>query len=67
LIVFEVIRPSVEEMRKRPGMAIHYALQHDLSHQKLIWSRVDAAVRKAGFRASTSGAEIRAHRYFPLS
>ena len=51
LIVFEVIRPSVEQMRKRPGMAIHYALQHDLSHQKLVsgaeWKRL---FEKAGFR-----------------
>lgn len=51
LIVFEVIRPSVEEMRRRPGMAIHYSLQHDLSHQKLVggeeWTRL---FEKAGFR-----------------
>ena len=44
LIVFEVIRPRPEEMRSRPGMAIHYALQHDLSHQKLVsgeeWRRL---------------------------
>lgn len=44
LIVFEVIRPTPDEMRKRPGMAIHYALQHDLSHQKLVsageWRRL---------------------------
>lgn len=50
LIVFEVLRPSVEDMRRRPGMAIHYALQHDLSHQKLVsgdeWKRL---FQKAGF------------------
>jgi SAM-dependent methyltransferase len=34
LIVFEVVRPTPEEMRKRPGMAIHYFLHHDLSDQK---------------------------------
>jgi len=34
LIVFEVIRPTPEEMRKRPGMAIQYFLQHDLANQK---------------------------------
>ncbi len=34
LIVFEVLRPTAEAMRKRPGMAIHYFLHHDLSHQK---------------------------------
>jgi len=36
LVVFEVVRPSAEEMRKRPGMAIQYVLQHDLTHQKLV-------------------------------
>jgi SAM-dependent methyltransferase len=39
LIVFEVIRPTPEEMRRRPGMAVQYVLQHDLSHQKLVDSR----------------------------
>ena len=51
LIVFEALRPSAEEMRRRPGMAIHYSLQHDLSHQKLVsgdeWKSL---FRKAGFR-----------------
>lgn len=51
LIVFEVLRPSVEEMRKKPGMAIHYSLQHDLSHQTLVsgdeWRKL---FRRAGFR-----------------
>lgn len=36
LIVFEAIKPSAEEMRKRPGMAVQYLLQHDLTHQKLV-------------------------------
>jgi len=36
LIVFEAIRPTPEEMRKKPGMAIQYVLQHDLSHQMLV-------------------------------
>ena len=36
LIVFEAIRPTLEERRKRPGMAVQYVLQHDLSHQKLV-------------------------------
>jgi SAM-dependent methyltransferase len=36
LLVFEVDRPTVAEMRRRPGMAIPYYLQHDLSHQKPI-------------------------------
>jgi len=34
LIVFETIRPTPEEMRRRPGMAVQYFLQHDLTHQK---------------------------------
>ena len=50
LMVFEVDRPTPEQMRKRPGMAIPYFLQHDLSHQKPIakddWLPIFAA---AGF------------------
>src|SRR5207249_7844119 len=50
LVVFEVVRPSAEEMRKRPGMAIQYVLQHDLTHQKLVgleeWKEL---FRQAGF------------------
>lgn len=50
LMVFEVDRPTSEEMRRRPGMAIPYYLQHDLSHQKPIrkdeWLPIFAA---AGF------------------
>jgi phenylpyruvate C(3)-methyltransferase len=34
LMVFEVNRPSASEMRRRPGMAIPYFLQHDLSNQR---------------------------------
>jgi len=50
LIVFEVLRPSPEEMRRRPGMAIHYSLQHDLSHQKLVsGAEWRALFEKAGF------------------
>jgi phenylpyruvate C(3)-methyltransferase len=51
LVVFEVLRPTPEEMRRRPGMAIQYVLQHDLTHQKLVgreeWKEL---FRKAGFR-----------------
>jgi len=51
LIVFEVLRPSVEQMRRKPGMAIHYALQHDLSHQTLVsgdkWKQL---FKDAGFQ-----------------
>lgn len=50
LIVFEVVRPTPEEMRRRPGMAIHYFLYHDLTHQKPVsrneWVRLFQA---AGF------------------
>jgi ubiquinone/menaquinone biosynthesis C-methylase UbiE len=50
LIVFEVTRATPQEMRSRPGMAIHYTLQHDLTHQKLIaledWREL---FRMAGF------------------
>ncbi len=38
LIVFEVIRPTAEEMRRRPGIAIYYHLYHDLSCQRLVGS-----------------------------
>jgi SAM-dependent methyltransferase len=34
LVVFEAIRPTLEAMRKRPGMSVHYFLYHDLTHQK---------------------------------
>ncbi|MPZ19318.1 MAG: methyltransferase domain-containing protein [Luteitalea sp.] len=34
LLVFELDRPTPEDMRKRPGMAVAYYLQHDLSQQK---------------------------------
>ena len=50
LIVFEVVRPTPEEMRKRPGMAIYYFLYHDITHQKPVsgeeWKEL---FDKAGF------------------
>jgi len=50
LLIFEVDRPTPEEMRQRPGMAIHYLLQHDLSHQKLVSSQEWKDIfRAAGF------------------
>ena len=50
LLVFEVIRPTPEEMRQRPGMAIQYVLQHDISHQKLVGSQEWHDIfRTAGF------------------
>ncbi|MPY88878.1 MAG: methyltransferase domain-containing protein [Luteitalea sp.] len=33
LLVFELDRPTPEDMRRRPGMAVAYYLQHDLSRQ----------------------------------
>lgn len=50
LTVFEVDRATPEQMRQRPGMAIHYTLQHDLSHQKLVSRDVWRALfGEAGF------------------
>ena len=50
LIAVEAIRPSVEEMRRRPGPAIEYSLLHDLSGQRTIgrgdWRQV---LERAGF------------------
>lgn len=34
LVVTEIIRPRPEELRRRPGMGVHYYLHHDLSNQK---------------------------------
>lgn len=50
LIVFEAVKPSTETMRKRPGMAVHYFLQHELSQQRPVsqaeWRQL---FRAAGF------------------
>jgi SAM-dependent methyltransferase len=52
LIIFEVARPSAEELRRRPGMGIIYFLHHDLTHQKPVgrdeWREL---FKKAGFTA----------------
>jgi len=52
LVVFEAIRPSPAEMRRRLGMAVHYHLQHDLSNQKTVdraaWREL---FRRAGFES----------------
>jgi SAM-dependent methyltransferase len=50
LVVFEAIKPSPEEMRKRPGMSVHYFLYHELTQQKPI-SRDEwkALFHEAGF------------------
>ena len=34
MIAVEAIRPTPEQMRRKPGMAIQYFLHHDLSNQK---------------------------------
>ena len=49
-IVFEVIRPADEDMRRRPGMMVQYLLQHELTHQKLVTSQEWHDIfRAAGF------------------
>lgn len=48
LIVFEVIRPTLEELCRRPGMAVQYLLQHDITRQKV----VSSAKWRELFRAS---------------
>jgi SAM-dependent methyltransferase len=44
LIAFEAIRPTEDQMRRRPGVAIYYFLYHSLSHQKPVsreeWRRL---------------------------
>ena len=52
LIAFEAVRPSIEELRRHPGISVYYFLYHDLTQQK----PVDAATwkslfRKAGFES----------------
>jgi SAM-dependent methyltransferase len=50
LIAIEAIRPSVDQLRRRPGPAAEYSLLHDLSGQKTIgrgaWTEV---LKSAGF------------------
>jgi SAM-dependent methyltransferase len=50
LMVFEADRPTAHVMRRRPGMAIPYFLQHDLSNQRAVargqWRSI---LNKAGF------------------
>lgn len=50
LIAIEAIRPTLEEMRRRPGPAVEYTLLHDLSNQTTIargaWREV---LQSAGF------------------
>ncbi|MEO7273527.1 MAG: class I SAM-dependent methyltransferase [Vicinamibacterales bacterium] len=50
LVAFEAIRPTADQMRKRPGLGIFYYLYHDLTHQKPVgrekWRQL---FRAAGF------------------
>jgi cyclopropane fatty-acyl-phospholipid synthase-like methyltransferase len=50
LIIFEVIRPTLDQMRARPGMIVQYTLFHDLTNQVLVsageWRRL---FQQAGF------------------
>lgn len=52
LIAFEAIRPTAEQMRQRPGVAIYYFLYHDLSHQKPVGrERWIELFKAAGFQS----------------
>jgi SAM-dependent methyltransferase len=50
LIAFEAVRPSLERLRRRPGMAVYYYLYHDLTQQRPVdsetWKKL---FRTAGF------------------
>jgi SAM-dependent methyltransferase len=48
LIAFEAVRPTVEELRRHPGISVYYFLYHDLTQQK----PVDAHTWKQLFRAA---------------
>jgi SAM-dependent methyltransferase len=61
LIAFEAIRPTADEMRKRPGIGIYYYLYHELTHQK----PVDTARWRELFR--TAGFESIEERYLGFS
>ncbi len=51
LVVFEVILPTLEQVRKKPGMAAQYRLQHTLTHQRLVDREVWRDLfDRAGFR-----------------
>jgi cyclopropane fatty-acyl-phospholipid synthase-like methyltransferase len=52
LIAFEAIRPTADEMRKRPGIGIYYYLYHELTHQKPVdTARWRELFRTAGFQS----------------
>lgn len=35
-LILEAIRPTEKELKRRPGMMVHYLVQHELSHQRLM-------------------------------
>jgi ubiquinone/menaquinone biosynthesis C-methylase UbiE len=52
LIVFEAIRATPDEMHEKPGMAVQYLLQHEITHQKLVYREEWKELFKtAGFRS----------------
>jgi cyclopropane fatty-acyl-phospholipid synthase-like methyltransferase len=52
LIAFEVVRPSAEQLRRRPGVSVYYFLYHDLTQQRPVdtdtWKHL---FQKAGFES----------------
>lgn len=36
LVVFEMVRPTEEQLRRRPGFAALYLLQHDITQQRIV-------------------------------
>ena len=52
LMAFEAIRPTADDMRRRPGIGIFYYLYHDLTHQKPVnRQRWHELFRAAGFQS----------------
>lgn len=53
LLIFEVIRPSLEQMRRRPGMSVQYLLHHELSRQRLVPMEAwEDLLKEAGLRVT---------------
>jgi SAM-dependent methyltransferase len=52
LMIFETLRPTPEEMRRKPGMGVQYFVHHDLSHQRPVgldaWRRIFEQAGLAG-------------------
>lgn len=50
LMVTELVRPTLDQMRRRPGMAVQYLLHHDLTRQRPVSRREwKELFREAGF------------------